>query len=264
MGPPSAATSSRKTIWITGASTGIGRELALSYAYDGHRVAVSARSAGKLSELEALSSNITAFPVDVTDTGAVAATVATIESTMGPIDLAILNAGVWHAMTASRYDLGKVKTSMDVNYFGVTNALDPVMKAMIARGRGHLAIVASVAGYRGLPKGAAYAPTKAALISLAESLYADLKIKGVKMTVINPGFIATPMTEANTFPMPFIVSTEMAVKAIRKGLDSGRFEIVFPGRMAVLMKTLRLLPYRIFFLANGAIAKREPPPKDKA
>ena len=138
------------------------------------------------------------------------------------------------------------------------------MKNMIARGRGHLALVSSVAGYRGLPKGAAYAPTKAALISLAESLYADLKIKGVRMTVINPGFVATPMTERNTFPMPFIVTIDDAVKAIRRGLDSNRFEIVFPTRMAIMMKTLRLLPYRIFFLATGAIAKREPPPKTDA
>lgn len=252
---------SRQIIWITGASSGIGRDLALSFAHDGHRVAVSARNVEKLRELEIASTNISAFPVDVTDTAAVAMTFANIEQALGPIDLAILNAGVWQPMTASRYDLDKAKASMDVNYTGVINALAPAMKAMIARGRGHLALVASVAGYRGLPKGAAYAPTKAALISLAESLYADLKLKGVRMTIINPGFVATPMTERNTFPMPFIVSTDDAVKAIRRGLDSSRFEIVFPTRMAILMKTLRVLPYRIFFLASGAIAKREPAPK---
>lgn len=252
---------SRQIVWITGASSGIGRALALSFAHDGHRVAVSARSADKLRDLETASANITAFPVDVTDAGAVAAVVANIETALGPIDLAILNAGVWHPMTASRYDLEKATSSMAINYSGVTNALGPTMKNMIARGRGHLALVSSVAGYRGLPKGAAYAPTKAALISLAESLYADLKIKGVRMTVINPGFISTPMTERNTFPMPFIITIDDAVKAIRRGLESNRFEIVFPTRMAILMKTLRLLPYRIFFLATGAIAKREPPPK---
>ena len=153
---------------------------------------------------------------------------------------------------------------MTVNYLGVTNALAPVMAAMIGRGRGHIAIVASVAGYRGLPKGAAYAPTKAALISLAESLYADLKLKGVRMTVINPGFVATPMTSVNTFPMPFIISTEDAVKAIRRGLTRNTFEIVFPARMAILMKTLRILPYRVFFWATGKISAREPTPKDKS
>lgn len=162
-------------------------------------------------------------------------------------------------MSASKYDLAKAKDSFTVNVTGVINALAPVMKTMIARGAGHIAIVASVAGYRGLPKGAAYAPTKAALISLAESLYADLRLKGVKMTIINPGFVATPMTSVNTFPMPFIVTESQAVDAMMSGLKRGGFEIVFPMRMALMMKTLRLLPYRIFFWATGKISAREPP-----
>jgi short-subunit dehydrogenase len=246
-------------VWITGASTGIGRELALSLAKDGCRVAVSARSAGKLAELEALSPLISAFELDVTDTGAVVQTVARIESSLGPIDLAVLNAGIWHPMAASNYDLAKATESMAVNYGGVINTLAPVMRSMTSRGKGHIALVASVAGYRGLPKSAAYAPTKAALINLAETLYPDLRLKGVKMTVINPGFVATSMTEVNTFPMPFLVTTAEAVTAIRAGLDTGRFEIVFPGRMALMMKTLRVLPYRVFFWLTGKISKREPP-----
>ncbi len=256
-----SALSNIDVVWITGASTGIGRALALSFARDGYRVAASARSEDKLRELEALSPQIKAYPVDVLDAAGVQNCFESIEKAFGPIGLAIFNAGVWHPMTASRYDLAKAKASIDVNFLGVANALAPVMHAMIDRGCGHLAIVASVAGYRGLPKGAAYAPTKAALINLAESLYADLKLKGVKMTIINPGFVATPMTEVNTFPMPFIVSVDEAVKYIRAGLDKGRFEIVFPGRMALMMKTLRVLPYRIFFWATGKIAAREPPPK---
>jgi short-subunit dehydrogenase len=138
------------------------------------------------------------------------------------------------------------------------------MRRMIERQHGHIALVSSVAGYRGLPNGAAYAPTKAALISLAESLYADLKLKGVTITTINPGFVATPMTEPNTFPMPFIVSTDEAVRAIRSGLDRGKFEIVFPGRMALMMKTLRVLPYGLYFWATGQISKRQPPPESQA
>lgn len=257
-----AVTTDTDIVWITGASTGIGRALALSFAADGRNVAVSARSLDKLRELEAASPNIRAFALDVSDATAVAATVNAIETTFGRIGLAILNAGIWKPMTASRYNLDTATQSMTVNYTGVTNCLAPVMAAMIARKAGHIAIVASVAGMRGLPKGAAYAPTKAALISLAESLYADLKLKGVRMTVINPGFVATPMTEANTFPMPFIVSIDDAVKAIRRGLERNTFEIVFPGRMAILMKTLRLLPYRIFFWATGKISAREPVPRD--
>ncbi len=248
-----------RVVWITGASTGIGRELALRMANQGSRVAASARSADKLADLAALSKNITAFPLDVTDEAAVAACVTRIEAELGAIDLAVLNAGVWHPMTASNYDLAKAKDSNTVNYVGVINALHPVMKAMMARGAGHIALVASVAGYRGLPKGAAYAPTKAALISLAESLYADLALKGVRMTIINPGFVATPMTAVNTFPMPFLVTETEAVDAMMAGLKRGKFEIVFPTRMAVVMKALRVLPYGIFLWLNGRIARQEPP-----
>jgi short-subunit dehydrogenase len=251
-------------VWITGASTGIGRGLALSFAAEGYKVAVSARSADKLHDLEAISPSIKAYPLDVTDVSAVSATVSAIESQSGAIGLAILNAGIWQPMTASRFDLEKARAALDVNYTGALNTLAPVMRLMIERGHGHIALVASVAGYRGLPKSAAYAPTKAALISLAECLYSDLKLKGVTMTVINPGFVATPMTAVNTFPMPFIVSQDDAVKAIRSGLKRGAFEIVFPGRMALLMKMLRVLPYRLYFWATANALQRETPPTDGA
>ncbi len=248
-----------KVVWITGASSGIGRELALSFAADGMMVAASARSAGKLADLAALFPNIRTYPLDVTDAEASRSVAEAIERDVGPIDLAILNAGVFHPMTASTYDAALVRSSNDVNYVGVVNTLAPVMSSMIARGSGHIALVSSVAGYRGLPKGAAYAPTKAALISLAESLYADLKLRGVEMTVINPGYVATPMTAPQTFPMPFIIPVDEAVRQIRKGLDRGRFEIVFPARMKRLMKVLRLLPYALYFPLVGMISKREPP-----
>jgi short-subunit dehydrogenase len=251
-------------VWITGASTGIGRGLALSFAADGYKVAASARSVDKLRELEQASGNITAFQLDVTDAAAAAAVYATIESALGPVTIAILNAGVWHPMTASTFDVAQMEDSISVNYLGVVNALAPAMQAMTARKTGHIAIMSSVAGYRGMPKGAAYAPTKAALISLAESLYIDLKHKGVSMTVINPGFIATPMTSVNTFPMPFIVTSDEAVATIRKGLNRGKFEIVFPGRMALMMKTFRLLPYSLYFWTADKITKRKLPPEDGA
>lgn len=250
----------KKVVWITGASSGIGKELALSFAHDGAIVAASARSQDKLDELSELSSNIHAYPVDVTDTAACARVVAQIAEDLGAIDLAILNAGVFHPMTVARYDAGKMRASIAINYLGVVNTLEPVMADMVARKAGHIAIVSSVAGFRGLPKGVAYAPTKAALISLAESLYPDLKLKGVRMTIINPGYVATPMTEPVTFPMPFIIPVEEAVAEIRKGIASGRFEIVFPSRMKWLMKTMRVLPYRPFFYLMNLISKREPPP----
>ncbi|MFN0219754.1 MAG: SDR family NAD(P)-dependent oxidoreductase [Hyphomicrobium sp.] len=250
-GQPTTAATPWRIAWITGASTGIGRELALRLARDGAIVAVSARSADKLSELAALSPNIRAYPVDVTDAAAVAATATRIAADLGPIDLAVLNAGVWHPMTVSDYDLAKATESMTVNYVGVMNALAPLMLTMSARGAGQIALVASVAGYRGLPKGAAYGPTKAALINLAESVYPSLKLRGVKLQIVNPGFVETPMTAVNDFPMPFLISSEDAGQRIHEGLARDKFEIVFPRRMAILMKLLRIIRYRQYFRITG-------------
>lgn len=236
-----------KVIWITGASTGIGREMALRLAASGAKIAVSARSADKLAELESASPNIKAYPVDVVDLAAVQATATAIARDLGAIDLAILNAGVWHPMDAASYDASAISQAMAVNFTGVTNALAPLIPAMTARKSGHIAIVSSVAGYRGLPVAVAYAPTKAALISLGETLYPDLMDDNVKLTMINPGFIDTPMTKVNTFPMPFMVTTEVAADTIIKGLIKGRFEIVFPWPMKLLAKFTRILPYWLYF-----------------
>jgi len=236
-----------KVVWITGASTGIGREIAIRLAASGVVAAVSARSADKLASLSAMSPNIKAFPLDVADLASTRETAARIERELGPIDLAILNAGVWYPMEAKHFDPELVTKAMGINYTGVTNALGPLIPAMIGRKAGHIAIVASVAGYRGLPVAATYAPTKAALINLAEVLYPDLMDYNVKVTVINPGFVDTPMTSVNAFPMPFMVPTEQAADTIIKGLIKGKFEIVFPWRMMVLSKFMRLLPYRAYF-----------------
>jgi short-subunit dehydrogenase len=249
-----------KVIWITGASTGIGRELALKLAAAGARVAVSARSADKLAELEAASSNITAFPLDVVDLAATKATAEAITTRLGPIDLAILNAGVWHPMDALTYDAVAVTQAMAVNFTGITNALAPLIPAMIARKAGHIAMVSSVAGYRGLPVAIAYAPTKAAVISLAETLYPDLKDEGVKLTVINPGFVDTPMTRVNTFPMPFMIGAGDAADRIIAGLKRAPFEIVFPFPMKLLAKFTRLLPYWAYFGMINIIPGEPPPP----
>lgn len=245
-----------KTVWITGASTGIGRELALRLAQAGATVAVSARSADKLAELNQLNSNIKSYPLDVEDEAACKETAARIERDLGPIDLAVLNAGIWRMMAVSDFSAARAKESMGVNYYGVINALDPVLKAMAVRGRGQIGIVSSVAGYRGLLKGAAYAPTKAALISLTESLYPHALRRGINFSIICPGFIETPMTATNTFPMPFIIPVEQAVTTIVKGLARKKYEIVFPWKIALLMKTMRILPHRVFFALIAFAADR--------
>lgn len=242
-----------KTAWITGASTGIGRELALKLAADGVRVAVSARSTEKLDELARTHANIRAFPLDVTVRADVQAAYGRIVEACGPIDLAILNAGVWHPMPASQFDAERVAQSMSVNYLGIVNALEPLIPAMIGAGRGQLALVASVAGYRGLPKAAAYAPSKAAVIALAEVLRLELQRHGIVVSLVNPGFVETPMTSVNDFPMPYIIKPDDAADRILKGLARAKFEIAFPWQLVAMLKLLRLMPNALYLRIAGRL-----------
>lgn len=245
-----------RTAWITGASTGIGRELVLRLASQGVRVAATARSRDKLDALAALAPGIIAIPGDVTKSEDMRAAHAAAVRDLGGIDLAILNAGVWHPMGAEDYDSTRVLESMDVNYGGLVRALEPLIPSMIAVKSGHIALMASVAGYRGLPKAIAYGPSKAAAISLAEILRTDLEPHGVRVSVINPGFVETPMTAPNTFPMPFMIKTDEAVAHIVKGLRQQKFEIAFPWQTVTGLKLLRLLPYRLYFGVAGWMARR--------
>lgn len=246
-----------QTAWVTGASTGIGRELALKLASGGTRVAVSARSADKLAELQRLDDRITPVPLDVTSAADVMAAHERIQRDFGPIDLAVLNAGIWHPLDATRYDPAKALESMAVNYGGIVNALGPLIPAMTARRQGHIALVASVAGYRGLPQASAYAPSKAAVISLAEVLRLELTPHGIKVQLINPGFVETPMTSVNDFPMPYIIKPGDAADRIMRGLNRDRFEIAFPWQLVAMMKALRLLPYAAFLpIARSFLPRR--------
>jgi short-subunit dehydrogenase len=247
-------------VWITGASTGIGRELAIRLAGEGCKVAVSARSADKLAELATAHSNITPFPLDVTNGAATKSVVAAIEAQLGPIDLAVLNAGTWDPMGAKDFTAARAEASMAVNYVGLTHGIEAIVARFLLRKAGHLALVSSVAGYRGLPQAAAYAPSKAAVISLAEVLKPDLEKSGIAVSVINPGFVATPMTAVNTFPMPFLMPVSAAVDRIVAGLAKRKFEIVFPWQLATLMKFARILPYPLFFWVakNLLTPKRKP------
>ncbi len=242
-----------KTAWITGGSTGIGRELALALASQGVRVAISARDPGKLAAAARASPGMLAVPLDVTDLAAVKRAHADITAALGPIDLAVLSAGIWDPMGASDFSAERAARSMAVNYMGLANALEPLIADMIARRAGHVALVASVAGYRGLPKASAYAPGKAAAISLAEVLRLDLARYGVKVSLVNPGFVDTPMTAVNTFPMPFMITAEDAAARIVRGLEKGRFEVAFPWQLVVMLKLLRILPYPLYFALAGRL-----------
>jgi NAD(P)-dependent dehydrogenase (short-subunit alcohol dehydrogenase family) len=240
-----------RTAWITGASSGIGRELALGLARQGLIVAASARSDDRLASLSAEVKGIRPYAVDVTDRTGVADVHARIAADFGGIDLAVLNAGLWHPMKAVAYSAERAAESMAVNYLGVANALEALIPHMQRAGRGHIALVASVAGYRGLPMAAAYAPSKAALINLAEVLRLELAAHGIVVSVVNPGFVDTPMTATNKFPMPFIIKSDDAVARIVRGLAKGRFEIAFPWQLVVPLKLARALPYWLYFKIAG-------------
>jgi short-subunit dehydrogenase len=233
--------------WIAGASSGIGRALALDLARRGVKVAASARNAEALSQLATEHPQIVPYPLDVTDRAGVERTVAHIEATMGPIGLAILNAGVGKFMPARKFDAGLVREALEINYMGSVHGLEALLPRMIERGRGHIALTGSVAGYAGVPRSGAYAPTKAALINLAEGLYPDAQRFGIKISVINPGFVSTPMTQVNRFKMPFMLTAEDASRRILAGLEKGKFEIAFPWQMVWTLRVLRLLPYPLYF-----------------
>lgn len=236
-----------KLWWITGGGSGIGRELARQIAGGGDKVIISGRRLSALQETAGTSANIVPHDLDVTDARMVAGAVAEIEAAHGPIDAAILNAAQYDPMDLADFAADRFSRTLATNVQGVVNCLDPLLKSMRDRGAGQIAIIASVAGYRGLPKAAAYGASKAALINLAEALKPSADAAGIKLQIVNPGFVDTPMTERNDFPMPFLVTPEEAARRIRRGLGGEGFEIVFPWRFAVLLKIGRLLPYRLYF-----------------
>ena len=240
------------SVWITGASGGIGRALSLELVRRGWTVHATARSAEKLEALAQAAGagpgRVIPRPADVTDPEAMVRLVAEIEAE-GPLALAILNAGVYLPMRAQEFEAAKARKTFDVNLGGVVNALDPAMKAMIARGSGHLAITASVAGFGGLPQAAAYSATKAGLIAMAESLALDLMDLGVRISVINPGFVDTEATAVNDFEMPFLMQPQEAATRIADGLARPGFEITFPRRFAWFLRILNRLPNQLYFRA---------------
>jgi NAD(P)-dependent dehydrogenase (short-subunit alcohol dehydrogenase family) len=237
--------------WLTGASSGIGKATALELARRGWTVCITAR---RLEELEAISADasglsgrIVAHAGDVTDAAGIAALVETIERVHGPIALAFFNAGVAPYTRAGALDIDAFRLALDVNVLGAANGLSPVLARMGERKKGQVAVNASVAGYRGLPKAAAYGASKAAAIHLCEALKFDCDNLGITMQVVNPGFIDTPLTKKNDFPMPFLMSMDDAAKRVVDGFERGRFEIIFPKRLAFILKLMRLLPYSWYF-----------------
>jgi NAD(P)-dependent dehydrogenase (short-subunit alcohol dehydrogenase family) len=244
-------------VWITGASSGIGRALALRLAAQGFHVAATARRASALAALAAEGGGrIEPYPGDVTDAAAMAAIVEAIER-VRPIALAVLNAGVYHiGDETSGFDAAKVWQTVEVNLGGTIRCLDPLLKAMGERGQGQIAIVASLAGYGGIPGSVAYGSAKSAMITMAEALRLTYAERGLTIQVVNPGFVATAMTAPNPYPMPFIMSADRAAGVICDGLQRGGFEISFPRRLVWPMKAAMLLPYGLWLPLMARATRR--------
>ena len=238
----------KKVIWITGASSGIGRALAIKFANEGWVVAASARRENLLQELEKINENIHSFPLDVTNIDQCKNVFENIIEKFKNIEISVFGTGMHDPKSEKEFNLEKIRKIMEVNYFGTMNSINSVYNYYNNKKGGQISIISSVAGYRGLPAAGAYCASKSALTSFAESIYFEMKRKNVRVTLISPGFIKTPMTDQNDFPMPMIKSPEFAAEQIYTGLIKKKgFEIHFPKAFTFIMKLLSILPSSIYF-----------------
>ena len=248
-----------RIVWITGAGKGIGRALALELARPGTIIAASARTAADLDQLAAdarlAGGDIRAYPFDVTDAAAAEAVVARIEQDLGSIDLAILNAGTHAEISGASFDLSTFRRVVETNLFGAANCLAAVLPRLVRRGGGHLALVSSLAARPGLPTAGAYAASKAGLTALSESIGPELANVGITTTLIEPGFVDTPLTRKNTFAMPFLIGPEKAARIIAHGLERKKSTISFPWQMTLAIGVLRLLPRRLLFAVTRGMVR---------
>jgi len=239
-----------RRVWLVGASSGIGLACAKALQAAGAHVLVSARDLGTLSEWAATCKSqglpVELLSLDVTDALQVKY-VARQVAAGGKLDFVLYCAGHYRAQRATEFDLTDMLRHQDVNYNGLLRVLDAVLPLFLQQGSGHISVVSSVAGWRGLPNGLAYGPTKAAVTHVAETLYMDLQDKGIGVSVVNPGFVATPLTAQNNFQMPALITPEQAATAMLAGWAEGLFDIHFPKRFTAWLKLLRLLPYRAYF-----------------
>jgi NADP-dependent 3-hydroxy acid dehydrogenase YdfG len=255
-------------VWIVGASSGIGAALATELLQRGARVALSARREAPLLELIAQNpagANALALPLDVGDAGSIRQALQTVLDRWQGIDVVLWVAGTYRPMRAYDFDLTDAQQIVQTNLVGVINGLAAIMPVLIGQRSGAIGIVSSVAGFNGLPMALIYGPTKAALNNLAQSLYFDLHPLGVGVHLITPGFVETPLTALNAFPMPGIVTVQTAALEILAGLARGEFETHFPRRFSWAMKLLKWLPHRLYFalmakVTDSGAARQAPPP----
>ena len=245
-----------KTIWITGASTGIGKALAIKFANNNWNVAASARRENLLIELAESHENIYSYPLDVTNKEDCKKVFKKIEDKFKGIDISFFSTGTWDPVKEKEIDVEQIENVMKVNFFGTLNCIKSVEEYYKKKGNGHISIVSSIAGYRGLPNSTGYGPSKSALNNLTESLYFDFKRFGIRVSLVSPGFIKTPMTDKNDFKMPFLRTVDYAAEKIFEGLTkSNKFEIHFPKQLTLMLKLLKLLPNSWYLGLIGRLTK---------
>ena len=238
----------KKVIWITGASSGIGKALAIKFANEGWIVAASARRENLLQDLNKENSNIHSFPLDVTNIDQCKSVFKNIIEKFNDVEISIFGTGIHDPKSEKEFNLEKIRKIMEVNYFGTMNSINSIYDYYNDKKSGQISIISSVAGYRGLPAAGGYCASKSALTSFAESLHFEMKRKNVRVSLVSPGFIKTPMTDQNDFPMPMIKSPEFAAEQIYTGLVNKKsFEIHFPKTFTYFLKFLRILPNSIYF-----------------
>ncbi len=242
-------------VWVIGASTGIGAATAQSLLSQGARVALSARNSDLLSQVAAGSPRALIEPLDFTDSAQVSSAWERVLKAWDGVDLVLVVAGTHAEIRAWDLTEANAMALLHTNLHGVISTVAAILPALLAQRQGALGIVASVAGYRGLPKALIYGASKAALINFTETLYLDLHPRGIGVYLINPGFVKTPLTDRNDFSMPHLISAEEAAASLIAGLRSGKFEIDFPKTFTRQMKLLRVLPYRLYFAIVGRLVK---------
>ena len=246
----------QKKIWITGASSGIGKAVAEKFAKEGWKVAVSARRK-EILDIMAQDQNISSFPLDITNRDQINNVFKNILNEFGDLDLCLFSSGTYEPKDEQSIDPNKIKNVINVNFLGVIDCVKTVEKYFKNQKSGHISIVSSIAGYRGLPNSSGYGPSKAALTNFTESIYFDFKKFGVRVSIISPGFIKTPLTDKNEFSMPFLKTPDYAAEKIFNGLvKSNAFEIHFPKGLTLVLKFLRILPYKLYLVIVDKLVKR--------
>tara|TARA_B100000029_G_scaffold467616_1_gene503983 strand:- start:417 stop:1178 length:762 start_codon:yes stop_codon:yes gene_type:complete len=246
----------KKTIWITGGSSGIGKALAIKFANEGWNVANSARRENLLNEISEKYQNIKSFPLDVTDKNKCKEIFDQIKNHYGNIDICFFSTGTWDPKKERDINVEQIEDVFKVNFFGTVNSIKAVEEYFKNKGEGIITIVSSIAGYRGLPNSTGYGPSKAALSNLAESLYFDFGRHNVRVSLVSPGFIKTPMTDKNDFKMPFLKTQEYAADKIYEGLiNKNNFEIHFPKELTLTLKLFSFLPSKVYFYLVKKLTK---------